>query len=155
MSVVLVITDFLILNSIVRLRYIMRKLGVNPRRAEVPHHLISRAVSVRAHTASPQAHVSCIILHVSLQLELATSGSLKGYRAMWRTINGRYGLRAKRLVVEYNNQTVYIIHTRWWVLNRDNVMVLLRHTNPDGTALRKSRRMRRRTYRSKVSCYCA
>ena len=58
-----------------------------------------------------------------IEQEIQGPSSMKGYRCMWNTLRCRYGI----------------------ITPRDRVMKLLRELDPEGTEIRKARRLHRRT----------
>ncbi len=68
----------------------------------------------------------------AIQNELNQSGSLLGYRLMWVRLRIKYNLNVRR----------------------DTVMMLLNLMDPNGSNLRKSKKLQRRIYRSKVCWLC-
>ena len=83
------------------------------------------------------------MLNVLLQREIAVSGGLLGYRCMWSRLNLTHGLSVRRLVFSYIRNVHYCNI-------RDTAMMMLSVMDPDGTESRRTRRLRRRVYRSKV-----
>lgn len=64
--------------------------------------------------------------------EIRTSNSQLGYRAMWKLLRDKYHL----------------------IVKRDTVMSVMRHIDPLGVELRRSRKLARRVYLSKGPNYC-
>ena len=64
--------------------------------------------------------------------ELYGSGSLLGYRSMWRRLHSKHGINVPRSVVQN----------------------ILRELDPEGTELRKARRLKRREYSNPGPNYC-
>lgn len=71
-------------------------------------------------------------LTIIIEKEIQGPASLKGYRGMWTHLRCKYGITVKR----------------------DTVMELLRHIDPEGTEIRRSRRLNRRVYRSRGPNHC-
>ena len=63
-------------------------------------------------------------VHQAIQQELDGPGCMRGYRAMWHCLHLNYGIQAPRSKVES----------------------ILRQVDPEGTALRRAHRLRRRMY---------
>ena len=64
--------------------------------------------------------------------ELDSSGSLLGYRSMWRRLHSKYGINGPRLIVQ----------------------VLLAELDPEGTQHRKAHRLKRRQYSNPGPNFC-
>ena len=73
----------------------------------------------RRGTNTPDAVVS-----EAIEQELDGPGCMRGYRAMWHCLRLQYGIQT----------------------SRNNVERILRELDPEGTALRRARRLRRRSY---------
>ena len=67
-----------------------------------------------------------------IQQELDGSGQLLGYRAMWRRLQSKYAMQVPRLAVQ----------------------TLLREMDPEGSRLRRAKRLRRRNYLNPGPNYC-
>lgn len=89
---------------------------------------------------------------VVIAKELRTSQQLLGYRSMWKHIINKYGLKVKRYQIDkhqINKQSRAKSSYDWFY--RSTVMSILKELDPEGVAARKSRRLKRRIYYSKVS----
>ena len=69
-------------------------------------------------------HVDEGVVRECIRRELDGSGSLLGYRSMWRRLHSKHGIKVPRSVVQN----------------------ILRELDPEGTELRKARRLKRREY---------
>ena len=78
------------------------------------------------HTRQNESALNEIVKAIAT--EMNRSGSLLGYRLLWTRLRTRYNLNVRR----------------------DTVMMLLSIMDPEGSDLRKCRKLQRRTYRSKV-----
>ena len=85
-----------------------------------------------------------------IMLELGTSNSQMGYRAMWKCLRDKYNL----IVVRFGIHFVIIMPIPIPLIIRDTVMQVLRVLDPEGVRLRRSRRLKRRVYTSKVGEEC-
>jgi hypothetical protein len=72
------------------------------------------------------------IVREHIRRELDGSGSLLGYRSMWRRLHSKYGINVPRSTVQ----------------------ALLRDLDPEGTKLRKAHRLKRREYLNPGPNYC-
>lgn len=77
-------------------------------------------------------NISDNVLRSMIENELEGPAVLKGYRGMWNHLRCKYGV----------------------VVKRDTVMHLLREIDPDGTELRRARRLKRRVYTSPGPNHC-
>ena len=64
------------------------------------------------------------VIYEAMEQELDGPGCMRGYRAMWHCLRLQYGIQT----------------------SRNNVERILRELDPEGTALRKAHRLRRRSY---------
>ena len=64
------------------------------------------------------------VIYEAIEQELDGPGCMRGYRAMWHCLRLQYGIQT----------------------SRNNVERILRELDPEGTALRKAHRLRRRSY---------
>lgn len=67
----------------------------------------------------------------ALEVELEGPGALSGYRSMWQCLKTKHGLQ----------------------VTRETVRILLHEIDPEGTAQRRARRLKRRIYRTKGPNY--
>ena len=72
------------------------------------------------------------VVRECIRRELDGSGSLLGYRSMWRRLHSKHGINVPRSVVQN----------------------ILRELDPEGTELRKARRLKRREYSNPGPNYC-
>ena len=77
-------------------------------------------------------HVDEGVVRECIRRELDGSGSLLGYRSMWRRLHSKHGINVPRSVVQN----------------------ILRELDPEGTELRKARRLKRREYSNPGPNYC-
>ena len=77
-------------------------------------------------------HVDEGVVREYIRRELDGSGSLLGYRSMWRRLHSKHGINVPRSVVQN----------------------ILRELDPEGTELRKARRLKRREYSNPGPNYC-
>lgn len=85
------------------------------------------------------------------QLELESSNSLLGYRAMWQLLRSKYGVEARRCSDKVYTKLEMLANN---LCKRDKIMMLLKVADPVGNEIRKKKRLQRRIYRSKVCNYC-
>ena len=78
------------------------------------------------HARKNESEISCIIEAIQNEMEMA--GSMLGYRLLWIRLRTKYRLNVRR----------------------DTVMMLLKLIDPEGSDLRRMKKLQRRTYRSKV-----
>ena len=78
------------------------------------------------------SNISIAALRQIIETEIRGPAAIKGYRGMWNHLKCTYGIKVKR----------------------DVVMQLLREIDPEGTQLRRTRRLNRRTYSSPGPNYC-
>jgi hypothetical protein len=77
-------------------------------------------------------NISIAALRQIIETEIQGPAAIKGYRGMWNHLKCTYGITVKR----------------------DTVMQLLREMDPEGTELRRTRRLHRRTYSSPGPNHC-
>ena len=75
-----------------------------------------------------------------------TSDAIMGYRSVWKILREKYGMVVRRYVcIPYKKCGIKLDNNE-----RDTVMRLLKTVDPHGVFLRSKRKLKRRTYHTKV-----